>query len=230
MHAPHQWNLQRLLYRENLDPSLPIIEYVITTLIYEVKCVSAQSEHAMALLADLIRPLYPELAEFIVKSRYVGDLADSKATKESCEKLIEDAEINFARIGLKCKAWTQSGIASVDKISVLVGGLRWFPEIDSVEIRIPLLHFNKKRRGKLPENTVFFDGTMMRMEDFVPKKLTRRHIASKLGSVFDILGHLAPVLSGLKGDLRTVVINTLGWDDAMPDNLRNKWLLNFQKT
>ena len=117
----------------------------------------------------------------------------------------------------------------MDKISVLVGGLRWFPEIDSVEIRIPLLHFNKKRRGKLPENTVFFDGTMMRMEDFVPKKLTRRQIASKLGSVFDILGHLAPVLSGLKGDLRAVVLNTTGWDDPMPDNLRNKWLLNFQK-
>ena len=230
--AAHQWNLQRLLYRENLDPSLPIIEYIIVTLIYGVKCVSAQSEYAMSLLADLIRPEYPDLADFIVKSRYVDDLAESKATKDLCDKLIADAEFNFDKIGLKCKAWSQSGMAptekaSVDGISVMVGGVRWFPEIDTVETRIPLLHFSKKKRGKLPENTVFFDGTMMKIEDFVPKKLSRRQVASKLASVFDILGYLAPILSGLKADLRKVVISTVGWDDAMSDKLRNKWLLNF---
>ena len=46
-----QWKLQRFLFRENLDPDSAILEFVITTLIYGVKCVSAQSEHAMALLA-----------------------------------------------------------------------------------------------------------------------------------------------------------------------------------
>ena len=213
--AAHQWNLQRLLYRENLDPNLPIIEYIIITLIYGVKCVSAQTEYAMTLLADLIRQEYPELADFIVKSRYVDDLAESKATKELCDKLISDAEVNFDKIGLKCKAWTQSGFAptekaSVDGISVMVGGVRWFPEIDAVETRIPLLHFSKKKRGKLPENTVFFDGTMMKIEDFVPKKLSRRQAASKLASVFDILGLLAPILSGLKGDLSKVVPQHFG--------------------
>ena len=229
-----QWNLQRLLYREDLDPSSPIIEYVITTLIYGVKSVSAQSEHAMALLAEHIREDYPELANFIVKSRYVDDLADSKSTKEQCEQLIADAELNFDKIGLKCKAWSQTGNApcekaSVDGISVMVGGIRWFPEIDEVETRIPLLHFSKKRRGRLSEDTVFFDGTMMKIEDHVPRKLTRRQVTSKVAAVFDIIGHLAPAMSGLKSDLREVVKNTAGWDDAMPDNLRNKWLTNFLK-
>ena len=31
----------------------------------------------------------------------------------------------------------------------------------------------------------------------------------------------------MKGDLRKVVMNTTGWDDAMPQDLRNKWLKNF---
>ena len=49
---PNQWNLQRFLFREDLHPDSKILEFIITTLIYGVKCVSAQTEHAMALLAD----------------------------------------------------------------------------------------------------------------------------------------------------------------------------------
>ena len=113
-----QWNLQRLLYREDLDPNNPIIEYIITTLIYGVKSVSCQSEYALSLLAEHIRENFPELAKFLVKSRYVDDLGDSKASKELCDKLIAEAELNFEKIGLKCKAWTQSGIAPSDKASV----------------------------------------------------------------------------------------------------------------
>ena len=42
-----QWNLQRFLYRENMDPSNPVKEGVIKTLIYGIKSVSRQSEHAI---------------------------------------------------------------------------------------------------------------------------------------------------------------------------------------
>ena len=43
------------------------------------------------------------------------------------------------------------------------------------------------------------------MEKFVPKDLTRRMIASKLASIYDIIGKFVPVLMGLKLDLREVV-------------------------
>ena len=38
-----QWNLQRVLFRENLNPDGEVLECVIKTLILGVKCVSAQS-------------------------------------------------------------------------------------------------------------------------------------------------------------------------------------------
>ena len=50
-----QWNLQRFLYREDMNPDNPVLEGVIMTLIYGIKSVSCQSEHALKLLADLIR-------------------------------------------------------------------------------------------------------------------------------------------------------------------------------
>ena len=67
-----QWNLQRFLYREDMDPSNPVQEGAIKTLIYGVKSVSRQSEHALYLLADHIRDEFPDVAKLIEESRYVG--------------------------------------------------------------------------------------------------------------------------------------------------------------
>ena len=49
-----QWNLQRVLYKPQLDPEAVPIEAVIITLIWGIKCVSAQSEAAVGKLADAI--------------------------------------------------------------------------------------------------------------------------------------------------------------------------------
>ena len=65
------------------------------------------------------------------------------------------------------------------------------------------------------------------MEKFVPKKLSRRMIFSKNAAVFDLQGKFTPIMVGLKKDLREAVKQTLGWDDAVPDELRSKWVKNF---
>ena len=76
--TPQQWNLQRFLWQAGLDPNAPLTEGVITTLIYGVKSVSAQSEHSLELLAEIVEEFDAELAEFIRDSRYCDDLGDSK--------------------------------------------------------------------------------------------------------------------------------------------------------
>ena len=50
-----QWNLQRVLYKENLDPKGEVLEGVIKTLIWGVKSVSAQSECSILKLAEFIK-------------------------------------------------------------------------------------------------------------------------------------------------------------------------------
>ena len=151
---PNQWNLQRFLYRLDMNPENPVLEGVIMTLIYGIKCVSAQSEYAIQLLADLIRPKYPDVATLLEESRYVDDNGESKATKEECYKLIEEADETFAMVGLKAKDWTVSGEVPSDKVSkdaasLDVGGLKWFSVLDSMETKIPRLHFGSKTRGRL---------------------------------------------------------------------------------
>jgi hypothetical protein len=112
-----QWNLQRFLYRENMDPSNPVLEGVIKTLIYGVKSVSRQSEHALSLLADYVREKFPEVAKLIDEARYVDDEGESKATNEECYNLIEQANETFSLVDLEIKEWLVTGETPSDKIS-----------------------------------------------------------------------------------------------------------------
>ena len=227
-----QWNLQRFLWVADLDPDGKVLEAVITTLIYGVRSVSAQSELALAELAKLVKEDNPVLAMFLTLSRYVDDLQESKETVEECHQLIKDADELFAKVGLKCKAWTVSGspppeVVTKDGVTIGVGGFGWFPEGDVIELKVPKLHFGKSRRGRLPDTVRLFEGSEEDLEDFVPKQLTRRQATSKLASLWDILGKLAPLMTGLKLDLRETFKQTEGWDVGMPADLRQRWVKNF---
>ena len=227
-----QWNLQRFLWVEDLNPDGEVLEAVITTLIYGVRSVSAQSEFALGELAKLVKDKSPVLARLLVMSRYVDDIQESKATEEECRSLMKEADDIFSQVGLTCKAWTVSGstppeIVSKDGMTVGVAGFGWFPETDILELKIPRLHFGKIRRGRLPDTVRLFEGSEKELEEFVPKQLSRRQVTSKLASIWDILGKLAPIMTGLKLDLRETFKETDGWDTAMPPELREKWMKNF---
>ena len=181
---PCHWNLQRFLFKENLDPEAPVKDGVIRTLIYGVGSVSAQTENGMRKLSSLIKDEKPNVKTLIDERMYVDDAAESKSTMEECIKLARDADEVFARVGLKCKAWSFSGQdpddrVSKDGVSLGVGGFKWFPKLDVYEVKVPLLHFGKRKRGKLREDTQFFTGDPEQINSFVPKKLTRRHVTSK---------------------------------------------------
>ena len=231
-----QWNLQRFLWVDNLDPSGEVLEGVITTLIYGVTSVSAQSELAMKDLAEYIREREPELALLLLMSRYVDDLQESKATQEECINLAKVADEVFASVGLECKAWTFSGlppspVISKDELSVgIFGVFAWYSEGDLVESKIPKLHFGKAKRGKLAKAVDFFEGHSEEdMDNFVPHPLTKRQAASKLASVWDLMGKLSPILVGMKQDLRDTFLQ-LGpgmWDVGMTLDLRQRWVRNF---
>ena len=95
-------------------------------------------------------------------------------------------------------------------------------------VKIPQLHFGKIVRGKLKEGTKFFEGGLMAELDlFLPRKLSKRQVTSKLASIFDPRARLAPVLASAKYILRQTNAQTVGWDDPMPAILRSKWVEIF---
>ena len=231
---PEQWNLQRFLFRDNLDPDGELREGVIGALIYGIKCVSAQTEHAMEEIAKAMEQDYPELAKLIRMCRYVDDMGESSTEKEFLKMVVKQADEVFKKIGLSCKGWTWSGEDPPEKImkagcTVSIAGQRWTPKVDCIEVPIPDLHFGVRRRGRVDDKVPRFKGTKDDMEKFIPLKLTRRKIASKVASIYDLLGKLAPILAGLKVDLSEVVKLTIGWDDPVTLDVRAKWVENFWK-
>ena len=185
---------------------------------------SRQSEHALSLLADYIREKFPKVAKLIDEARYVDDEGESKATLEECYTLIDQANETFSLVDLEIKEWTVTGETPSDKISkdgasVDVGGMKWFPKLGTLEVKIPPLHFGKKNRGRLGDKVKIFGNfglspaeTLKLLDDFVPKKLTRRMVASKKASIFDILGKLAVILITSSVLLRLTMKNTSGND------------------
>ena len=229
------WNLQRFLFRDDLDPNGELREGVIGALIYGVKCVSAQTEHTMEQLALAVEDNQPELAKFIRLCRYVDDLGESSHDKEFLKRITKEADELFGKIGLRCKGWTLEGEDPPENImktgsTLTIAGQRWFPKVGGLEVPIPDLHFGVRRRGRVDDKVPRFkaNGTLAEMEKFVPE-LSRRKIASKIASIFDLLGKLSPIIAGLKADLREVVKLTVGWDDHVPAEIRSKWVHNFWK-
>ena len=228
-----QWNLQRVLFRENLDPDGELLECVVKTLIWGIKCVSAQSECSIIKLAEAIREEFPLLADFLLNCRFVDDIGGSAMDLETLKQLTAEADKFFAMLGLACKGWSYSGShpppdVSEEDQTIKIAGMVWFTMLDLLEIPLPQLHFSTKRRGRLVIGTEVFEGSMVEdMEKFVPKLLTRRMIVSKNSSIFDLPGKLVPILTGFKLDLREAVVQTSGWDDAVSAELRSKWVKNF---
>ena len=186
----------------------------------------------MEKLAEDNRLKFPEVHSLLNKSRYVDDIGESKSTIEECEQLIHDADHVFAGVGVTCKGWTISGKepnekVSKDGISIGVGGFRWNPLEDTVQVKVPNLFFAKKTRGRLSDDTVFFDANIHDIDEFVPKELTLKIVTSKYASIFDYLGFLSPALAGTKRLLRATCKATIGWNDSMSSELRSKRLKEF---
>ena len=228
-----QWNLQRFLYQPDLDPEAPVRECVIKTLIYGVSSVSAQSECAMRKLGEIVEEEKPEVKKLIEKRRYVDDIGDSKESLEDCKRLASSSDEAFGMVNLKCKCWTFSGSnpdpkVSKDGVSIAVAGSPWYPKLDLFVVKVPALHFGKRRRGKLDANTSFFSGTSLEdMDSFCPNPMNRKQVTSKFSSIWDISGKLGPVLAEAKCLLSETVAQTTDWTSPMPAELRNRWLEQF---
>ena len=232
------WNLQRILFKADMDPDGPEMEAIIKTLIWGIKCVSAMSECAVLKLASEIKSDFPNVAKMLIRARFVDDIGNSKSNIIDLKKITSDTDKIFDKVGLSCKGWTFSGENPPPEVCeegnyVSIGGMKWYSAMDLLEIPIPPFHLSKKVRGRLTLGTDVFEGKCLEdMEKFVKKQnkgknLTRRQVASKIRTFFDILGKFVPIENVFKIDLKKATEQTKNWDDELPNDLHHKWVQNF---
>ena len=230
---PEQWNLQRILLKDDLNPDSPVRHAVVNTLIYGVKSVAGQTEHALEDIGNHVENEKPLAAKLLKHGRYVDNLLDSTISVERAKQIASEAEEVLGRLNLHTKGFSFSGQPpeaqeTIDGISIDVNAMKWFTETDLIEVKVPALHFGNTCRGRIVTDRYFEEGgTLAKMDTFVPKALTRRMIVSKRASLYDALGKLEPIKAKLKIDEREAVHLTKDWDDTVPPETRNKWVKNF---
>ena len=103
------WAYQRVLLKENLDVNSDVIEAVIVSAIYGVRCSGGQLEVLCELLAERCEAEFPRVAEFLRKFRYVDDFTKSVDSLQDIKTLIDDTENVLQTASLEVKAWAYTG-------------------------------------------------------------------------------------------------------------------------
>ena len=107
--------------------------------------------------------------------RYIENLMDSKVSKEKALLVAEHTTEVSNRLNVPTKGFSFSvedpqPEETVDSTSIDVNGMRWITSDDTVEVKIPPLHFGTICRGRVT-GVDFLEngGSLAKMDEFVPK-------------------------------------------------------------
>ena len=225
------WKYQMYLWQDGLNPDNPIQEMVVISLIYGVSPSGNITIVGFYILADYVityYPLYKEGAMALKEDAYMDDIATGADSEEQLDHLKKGIVFTLDQGSMKVKGFTVSGeppieTVSSDGISVDLTGYRWQPVNDTIMLASREIYLEKIKRGMIPE-AIKGD-----LKEALKLKFTRRVISGKVAGVYDPLGLVTPVVSGLKLDLHEVTMLKLDWDTLIPDQYLDKWVRNIER-
>ena len=217
------WCYQQYLWHPNLEVGKDPEVKVIKTLIYGVRSSGNQAEYALRKVADISKQEFPEANQIIKNDVYVDDCLTREVSRPVAHQRADELEVVLNRGGFALKGITFSGeeppqTLGDDGEMIHIAGLKWFVKSDEISLNISEMNFSKKVRGKKPSKA----------SNIIPANLTRRHCASKVSEIFDLIGKVSPLIASMKIDLQQLVHLNLDWDDTVPEHLRQPWESNFE--
>jgi hypothetical protein len=215
------WRYQMYLWDEQLRVGVAPRWKVILTAIYGVRSSGNVAECGIRKLAELIRTEYPKAYDVIMNDLYVDDGPSGDVSVVEAEDKADQVTCGLAKGGFVPKGFTFSRKdppehLTKDGESILVCGLKWYSKEDKISINVPESKFAKKFSESF------------KMSGKFSGKLTRKNCASRVGEIYDPIGRVTPLTSGLKLDLHDLVLKKLDWDDEIPESLHKVWADNFE--
>ena len=146
------WRYQLYLWSEGLKGNSTPKWKLIKTFIYGVRSSGNLAEYGLRQTVGLCKDLFPRAFSVVTQYTYIDDMLSGTESLEETLSLTDELEASVLKGGFRLKGFTISGDnpsenLSSDGVSVVVAGLRWFPEGDFFKLNISELNFNKKLRG-----------------------------------------------------------------------------------
>ena len=235
----NHYHLQCVWWQEDLDENIPPELFILKTHTYGVVSSGRVLELCLEKLAQANKTNSPFFRLF-TKTVYVDDAFSNCRSELHAEKLKRDCEKILPKYGFKAKGYAQSHIPPPKEISedhdgeksVGAIGMIWIPETDILKIKAPIFNFQgKKHRGK-SSGTPFAGSSFKELDDYVPKELTLRMVASQAASIWDPVGFSGPWNLGVKHILR-MSLNSIAskgndkWEMPLNSTLRDLWVFKF---
>ena len=218
---PVDQHVHRFLWR-NFETDREPDTYVKTVLTFGDRPAPTMVITAMRKTAKMKQDEKPEAAEAIIKNAYVDDICDSVANANEAKKLTTDIDEVLGAGGFQMKKWLSNAqisppespeevILGGESHSEKVLGTVWLPKTDQLSLKVKVELTNLKDSST-----------------YIPVKLTKRRILSKLAGIFDPIGAGAAVLVKPKIALQELWQLGLGWDDEVPVEVKRKWMNLFE--
>ena len=180
------------------------------------------------------KPNLKEAAEFIKKYLYVDDLIGATDSVEQAINLRKEIQEIFAMMKMRITKWSSNSMTVLKTIPK--ADLYPYDEIQGKDITFgdpDIISQTAKCLGMTfcPKTDVFNYSSYEKLSQLEGKalKMTKRGISSIIPRIYDPTGLLQPFI--LKGKLILQQAWTyrnegkpLGWDDKLPDEIKNRWL------
>lgn len=236
----------RFLWRE-LNVEKQPDTYVMTSVNMGDRPSGTMAMVALRKTAEMSKTKFPRSSETILTNSYMDDIPESTDTIQDAMRITKEIDEILEVGGFKIKGWIISGkeqntlsknLADQQVVQLLtcsdgdipnlerVLGMGWVPNEDVLRYKVKLNFSAKKRKIHTEPNL-----SANQVPSGVPTPLTKRQILSQVNGVYDPLGLISPFTVRAKIMLRKLwgQDKKLGWDDPIPENLRQDWINFFQE-
>ena len=202
------------LWRDMDLSRLPdILEF--TRLFFGVNACPFLAQNVSQNHAEKNKMIVPRAAETVLKSTYMDDSMDSVVNEDAAIQLYKDLTMLWESAGMHPRKWISNSAEVMEQIpiddraakvnlleehlpKVKTLGVQWFPEEDQFSFEVS------------PHQ---YDGNL----------ITKRSVLSRIATLFDPLGFLAPYCVRGKVLLQEIWLSGLSWDEPLDMDLLKKF-------
>ena len=180
----------------------------------------------------------PELTSKVKENFFVDDVVTGADSAESAYQLYQKAKDVLRQGGFTLRKWKSNNqdlmqrINDAEKSNILENGQKENPEIQDSFAKETLGTTADKHESKtkvlgigwdMQSDTLEINLSKVSNLDLNPGLPTKRIILSTLASIFDPLGLVSPVLVSPKVLFQEMCIESLNWDDPLPQEKLSLW-------